>query len=72
MFQVEEILLAEHQTGEMEKFLQPSGGLRAEGNPTTEGFDSNRTIEKKPVGMSALTSLSGGNPISGMYRHFSE
>ena len=38
-------------------------------NPITEGFDSRRRIEKGRVGKSALSSSSGGNPISGAYRN---
>ena len=38
-------------------------------NPTTEDFDSRRSIEKVSVGKSALSSPSGKNLISRAYRH---
>ena len=52
--------------------LATEWGTPSRRNPATEGFDSRRMIKKKPVGMSALTSLSGENPIGGTYRHFFE
>jgi len=38
-------------------------------NPTAEDFDSRRIAERAPVGMFALTLLSGGNSFSGVSRH---
>ena len=38
-------------------------GTLSGGNPTTEGFDSRKLIEKEPIGKAALPSPSGKNPI---------
>ena len=36
-------------------------------NPTKEGFEPHRIAERAPVGMSALTLPSEGDPIIGVY-----
>ena len=69
-FQVKKISLGEHQTGAL-RGKNPCSrvGTPSRGNPTMQGFDSGRLIEKGHVGKSALSSLSEGNPISGAYKH---
>ena len=47
-----------------EKNLYSRVGAPSGENPTSEGFDSCRLIEKGPVGKSVLPSLSGKNPIN--------
>jgi len=42
-------------------------GTLSGGNLIAEGFDSCRIAERAPVGMSALTLTSGGNPINRVY-----
>ena len=53
---------------ERENFLQQSRDFEW-GNPTAEGFDSRRLIEKGLVGKSALPSPSGKDHISRAYKH---
>jgi len=65
---VGKIPLAEHQT----EALKGKNSNSKVAEIPQRRFESRKTIEKKHVGVSALMSLSGRNPISGTYRHFSK